>query len=241
METLQNYLKYLETYLRRKAKPFNGYILGLSGGLDSAVVAMLAKNAIGDKLLNVLINIDSSEEDMADARELCKVHNLNYLEINLSAEYHDLEKNLEKHQKLSDLSKINTKVRLRMVTLYALGQTNNKLVLGTDNMAELYTGYFTKHGDGAVDLFVINSLTKGEVREAARLLGVTPAIINKVPTAGLYIGQTDEKEMGITYEELDAFLLGKEVRPEVKNRALHLHKVSEHKRRKTVGPRKYKR
>lgn len=241
METLSQYLRVITRYLKRKAKGFNGYILGLSGGLDSAVVARLAQDAVGDQLLCVIIDIDSHPQDLEDARELCRVHGLKYLDINLSAEYHALVANLEQHAALNALSKINTKVRLRMVTLYALGQTHSKLVLGTDNLDELYTGYFTKHGDGAVDLFVINSLTKGEVREAAKLLGVTSAIVNKVPTAGLYLGQTDENEMGITYPELDAFLLGKPVSEHVKTRALALHRISAHKRDKTPRPRAYRR
>lgn len=241
MEALKHYLKYLTTYLKRKSQNFNGYILGLSGGLDSAVVALLAKQAIGDNLLNVIINIHSNPQDLADARELCAKHDLKYLEIDLSAEYDAIIANLEQNGPLIDLSKINTKVRLRMVTLYALGQSHQKLVLGTDNMAELYTGYFTKHGDGAVDLLVISSLTKGEVFAAGRILGVTEAILNKKPTAGLYDNQTDENELGMTYADLDAYLRGEDVYPEVAKKALYLHKISEHKRRPITRPREFKR
>ena len=161
-ETLQDYLSYLTRYLKRKARGFNGFILGLSGGLDSAVVALLAQKAIKDDLLCVIIDIDSTKRDMDDALELCRVHRLNYYHIDLTAEYNAIVKS-DQSKKLTDLSKINTKVRLRMLTLYALGQTLGKLVLGTDNKAELYTGYFTKHGDGAADLFVLSSLTKAEV------------------------------------------------------------------------------
>lgn len=241
METLDQYLKYLVRYLKRKAAHFNGYILGLSGGLDSAVVALLAHEAVGDKLLNVIINIHSSEDDLRDARALCATHKLNFLELDLSHEYDVLIANLEKNGPLSPLSKINTKVRLRMVTLYALGQTHGKLVLGTDNKVELYTGYFTKFGDGAADLLVLSSLTKGEVGEAAKLLGVNESIIHKVPSAGLYPLQNDEDELGVTYNELDAYLTGKEVKVEVVKKALSLHKISEHKRRPIVRPRELKR
>lgn len=236
-ESLQNYLQYLVRYLKRRARGFNGYILGLSGGLDSAVVALLAQKAVKDDLLCVIIDIESEKCDMDDALELCKLHNLNYYYIDLTAEYRAVVKKLEESKKLTELSKINTKVRLRMVTLYALGQTHSKLVLGTDNKAELFTGYFTKHGDGAADLFVLSSLTKGEVFAAARLIGVTPNIINKIPSAGLYVGQTDEAEMGIKYEDLDAFISGKEVSPSVKARAIELHRISNHKRRPIPRPR----
>lgn len=241
MEKLEQYLKYLVTYLKQKSNSFNGYILGLSGGLDSAVVSLLAKEAVGDKLLVVTINIHSSEEDLKHARNLALRHKLNFLELDLSAEYDALIKALEAKEPLTDISKINTKVRLRMTTLYALGQTEGKLVLGTDNMAELYTGYFTKWGDGAADILVLSSLTKSEVSEAARILGVTEEIINKAPTAGLYMGQTDEQEMGITYADLDAYLLGEEVYPQIAKKALYLHKVSEHKRRPIPRPKEFKR
>ncbi len=241
MKKLEQYLKYLVTYLKRKSQNFNGYILGLSGGLDSAVVALLAKKAVDDKLLSVIINIHSSAEDLTDARALCAKHDLNYIELDLSAEYDRLIATLEQNGPLIDLSKINTKVRLRMVTLYALGQTHGKLVLGTDNMAELYTGYFTKFGDGAADLLVLSSLTKGEVYKAGAILGVNESILHKKPSAGLYNGQTDENEMGISYAELDAYLLGEEVYPEVAKKALYLHKISEHKRRAIVRPREFKR
>lgn len=241
MPKLNEYIDYLEGYLKKKVQGFKGYILGLSGGLDSAVVALLAHKAVGDDLLCVMIDIDSDPHDIRDAISLCEKNNIRYLSINLSEEYHHLVNNLENHQELTELSKINTKVRLRMVTLYALGQTNGMLVLGTDNMAELYTGYFTKWGDGGVDLFVISSLLKSEVYEVGRRIGVTPNILKKAPSAGLYFGQSDEKELGISYDELDAFLVGKKVSKKVRERALYLHKISEHKRRKITAPKEYKR
>ena len=241
MPELDKYLLYLDRYLKQKVEGFSGYILGLSGGLDSAVVALLAHKAVGDNLLCVIIDIDSDPADIRDAISLCETNNIRYLNVDLSDEYHALVNNLEEHQTLNDLSKINTKVRLRMVTLYAIGQSNNLLVLGTDNWAELYTGYFTKWGDGGVDLYVISSLTKGEVFEVGRRIGVTQNILKKVPSAGLYIGQSDESELGLSYAELDAFLLGKSVSEKVSERIKHLHAISEHKRRKITAPREYKR
>ncbi len=241
MPELDKYLVYLDSYLKQKVKGFSGYILGLSGGLDSAVVALLAQKAIGDDLLCVIIDIDSDPADIRDAISFCEINNIRYLNVDLTDEYHALVNNLENHQPLNNLSKINTKVRLRMVTLYALGQSNNMLVLGTDNKAELYTGYFTKWGDGGVDLFVISSLTKGEVFEVGRRLGVTQNILKKIPSAGLYFGQSDESELGISYAELDAFLLGKRVSKKVSERITYLHKISEHKRRKIIAPKEFKR
>ena len=108
-------------------------------------------------------------------------------------------------------------------------------------MDERYTGYFTKYGDGAADLLPIVYLTKGEVVQASKMLGVPAHLAERVPSAGLFEGQTDEKEMGVTYKDLDAFLLGKAVDKEVEERILHLHKVSEHKRNDIPTPKPYER
>lgn len=238
METLLEYKKYLVKFLKRKANPFSGYILGLSGGIDSAVAAVLAQEAIGENLQCVFINVESNENDLNDARELAKKFGIKLIELDLTNHYHDLVKTYEKIMPLSTLSKINLKVRLRMVSLYALGQTTNKLVLGTDNKAELYTGYFTKYGDGGVDLLVLSDLNKGEVKELAKLIGVTSEIINKAPSAGLYAGQSDESEMGLTYAELDLFLDGKKIEATSEAKIARLHKVSAHKRDPLPRPRK---
>ena len=112
-------------------------------------------------------------------------------------------------------------------------------MLGTDNMDERYTGYFTKYGDGGVDLMPIAHLVKSEVMEAAEMLGVPSYLVKRVPSAGLFPGQTDEKEMGVTYRDLDAYLLGKEVNEETKKRIEHLHKISNHKREPIPTPVEY--
>ncbi|MGL5916143.1 MAG: NAD(+) synthase, partial [Culicoidibacterales bacterium] len=130
----------------------------------------------------------------------------------------------------------NLRARLRMTTLYALAQNNGYLVVGTDNAAEWHTGYFTKFGDGGVDLVPLVHLTKGQVREAARLVGVPEQVITKAPTAGLWEGQTDENEMGTTYDMIDAYLLGQPV-PEVDRKIIErLHTVSAHKRTTAAAP-----
>ena len=123
--------------------------------------------------------------------------------------------------------------------LYAYGQTHHMLVLGTDNMDEKYTGYFTKYGDGAADLLPIVYLTKGEVVAAAKMLGVPTSLAERVPSAGLFEGQTDEKEMGVKYADLDKYLLGGEVDEKVKERIEYLHRVSEHKRNDIPTPEEY--
>ena len=102
-------------------------------------------------------------------------------------------------------------------------------------MDEAYVGYFTKYGDGAADVLPIVRLTKAEVREAAKIYGVSDDLAERTPSAGLFEGQTDETEMGIKYDDLDAYLLGKKVPADVKKRIEHLHKISAHKR--TLIPR----
>ncbi|HZJ89278.1 MAG TPA: NAD(+) synthase [Bacilli bacterium] len=236
---MKKYKDYLVSYLKDYNKNFNGYILGLSGGLDSAVAALLAQEAVSDVLV-VIINIASTEKDLKDARNFVKDFKLRFLEINLTDEYNALVQNLESHMPLNELAKINLKARLRMVTLYSLGQTENKLILGTDNLAEIYTGYFTKYGDGAADLYVLSELTKTEVYELASLLSVPAYITSKVPSAGLYDTQTDEDEIGVTYALLDAFLRGEKIEATAEKRILHLHNISVHKREKITRPKRYK-
>ena len=128
-----------------------------------------------------------------------------------------------------------------MVALFAYAQEHSSLVLGTDNMDERYVGYFTKYGDGAADLLPIVYLTKSEVREAAKLYGLSSVLANRTPSAGLFEGQTDETEMGVSYKDLDDFLLGKEINPKAKERIEYLHKISEHKRVDIPTPKEFKR
>ena len=117
-----------------------------------------------------------------------------------------------------------------MSIFYAYGQKHNYLVLGTDNKDERYTGYFTKYGDGAADLYPIAKLVKGEVVEASKILGLSTRLAERVPSAGLFPGQTDEKEMGILYKDIDNYLLGKGAPQEAIDKIERLHRITEHKR-----------
>jgi NAD+ synthase len=142
---------------------------------------------------------------------------------------------------LDTATQSNLKARIRMSILYAYAQKHNYLVLGTDNKDERYTGYFTKHGDGACDILPIAHLLKGEVVEASKLLGISSHLAERVPTASLFEGQTDEKEMGVTYKDLDAYILGGKVDEEVELRIQHLHRISDHKRVPTPMPKEFDR
>ncbi|MBR0439418.1 MAG: NAD(+) synthase [Bacilli bacterium] len=242
---LEQYLDVIISFLKDYLNDshMDGYVLGLSGGVDSSLVAALSKKAIGkEKLTCIMMPIDSHPDDLKDAKELAKALDLNYVVLDASEAFHNIKDMFIKAGiELDTASLSNLKVRLRMSMLYAYGQKHRYLVLGTDNMDERYTGYFTKYGDGAADILPIVYLTKGEVVKASKLLGVPTRLAERVPSAGLFEGQTDEKEMGVKYSDLDNFLLGNKVDPKVEERILHLHKISEHKRKAIPTPPEFKR
>ncbi|MCQ2792832.1 MAG: NAD(+) synthase [Bacilli bacterium] len=229
--------KFLKDYL--ESSHCEAYILGLSGGVDSSLVAAIARKAVGkDRLFCYSLPIHSNPLDQKDAERVAKQLDLNFETIDLSKTYDSYIEDIN-GQNFDRLTKSNLKVRMRMVALFAYAQQHHGLVLGTDNMDESYVGYFTKYGDGAVDLLPIVYLTKQEVREACMYYGVSDDLANRIPSAGLFEGQTDEAEMGISYKDLDAFLLGKNVPSEVKEKIEHMHKISEHKRSPIPRPKPF--
>ena len=237
---LEQYLleieKFLKNYLEEAHQ--DAYVLGLSGGVDSSLVAAIARKAVGkDKLYCYAISIESDHKDIEDAIEVSKQLDVNLRVIDLTDTYYSFFKTLSADEKeFTRLTKSNLKVRMRMCSLFAFAQEKRGLVLGTDNADERYVGYFTKYGDGAADVLPIAHLTKAEVRDACRLYGLDDRLSNRVATAGLFEGQTDEGEMGITYKDLDDYLLGKEIPSEAKARIDYLHKISEHKRKSIPEP-----
>ena len=240
---LKEYLLEIENFLKKYLEESHckAYVLGLSGGVDSSLVAAVARKAVGkDKLFCYALDIESNPNDVIDAKKVAEELDLNLEVINLSKTYHSYLEDLNGKEFIR-LTKSNLKVRMRMVALFAFAQEKSGLVLGTDNMDERYVGYFTKYGDGAADVLPIVYLTKKEVREAAELYGLSSFLANRIPSAGLFEGQTDETEMGIKYEDLDRFLLGDKVEKSVEQRIEHLHKISEHKRAPIPMPKEYKR
>jgi len=226
-------------WLREKVSEANakGVVVGMSGGVDSAVVAGLCARAFPDKFMAVVMPSHSDPEDIEDALWVAEGFDIRPLEVNLSDVHTQIFEHVKKGLEsqgcdivAEKMSQGNLKARLRMSTLYTVANALNYLVVGTDNAPESYTGYFTKYGDGGVDLLPISSLTKAEVRVWARMLGLPLAISTRVPTAGLWPGQTDESELGLTYDQIDRYLLGEEVSPEVQERIETLHRRSEHKR-----------
>ena len=232
--TLKEYLKVIEKFVADYLVESHQkqYVLGLSGGVDSSLVAAICKNAVGkEKLTCIMMPIDSNPADLEDALDLAKQLDLNYLVIDGSKSFNKTVEEFKKQGiELDRATLANLKVRIRMTILYAYAQKVGGLVIGTDNKDERYTGYFTKYGDGGVDLLPIVHLLKREVVEACKIYGISDRLAERVPTAGLFEGQTDETEMGVKYEDLDNYLLGKEIDQKSKERIEHLHRISEHKR-----------
>jgi len=225
-----------------------GLVVGISGGIDSAVVACLIKKAFPDNSLGVILPIKSDKKDVQDGIATARACNIEYFEVDLEEEHIGIMNKVSNQLNNKNLFNTNAKrmtdanlrARLRMSTIYTIANNLNYLVVGTDNAAEVYTGYFTKYGDGGVDLLPIAALKKYEVYEWAKVLGVPNEVIEKQPSAGLWEGQTDEQEMGTTYEYIDSFLDGKSI-PE-KDLAIiqRLHRNSNHKRTTPPSPKSHK-
>jgi NAD+ synthase len=182
----------------------NGIIVGLSGGIDSATVAGLAARGLGsNRVLGAIMPAHSQRLDIEHAHLVANDFKIETVTVDLSDPFDSLIGILPPGNQMATA---NLKPRLRMLTLYHLANTRGLMVVGTGNRSELMVGYFTKYGDGGVDLLPLGSLYKRDVRAIAREIGVPASIIDKPPSAGLWDGQTDEAEMGITYEELDGVL-----------------------------------
>ncbi|RLI74661.1 NAD(+) synthetase [Archaeoglobales archaeon] len=214
----------------------NGVVLGLSGGVDSSCVAFLCVKALGkDRVLGLIMPERgvTKEEDVNDAMEICKILGIEYRYIEINDILNTIIKKVGEGCKIAVA---NLKPRIRMILNYYYANELNRLVAGTGNKTELLIGYFTKYGDGGVDFLPIGDLYKTEVRELAKYLGVPERIINKTPTAGLWVGQTDEGEIGMSYNELDKILIAIE-----KNNTENIEKAELEKVLKMIEGSKHKR
>ena len=209
----EDHVAVIEAFIAHhvEASGRKGVVLGLSGGLDSAVVAKLCAEAIGPRrVLGVGLPEGDGGRDIDDARAWAEALGIGWRVLDI----HPVAAAFESELRASRADRVargNIRARVRMTVLYYVANTERRLVMGTGNKSEILTGYFTRWGDGGVDLLPIGDLYKTQVRGMARHLGVPKRILDKVPTAGLWAGQTDEGELGISYDALDRILLGIEL------------------------------
>lgn len=229
----------LTEWLKEKVKEANcqGLVVGLSGGIDSAVVVALAKRAFPESCIGVVMPCHSNPEDAADANLVAEALQIPTKIVNLNSVFDSFLNVLNvQEEDLKTLTLYNIKPRLRMTTLYYWASKLNYLVAGTGNKSELTIGYFTKYGDGGVDLLPLANLVKKDVWGLADYLGIPEKIITKPPSAGLWENQTDEKEMCMTYKELDDYITTGNVDIAIKEKIEKMNRVSEHKRQMPAKP-----
>ena len=217
-----------------------GIIYGNSGGKDCTLVGALCKLATPN-VLGVIMPCQSSQNygsDRDDALRAGKHFGIEQIEIDLSQTKQalldalgDRLTEINAGESSLKMASVNINPRLRMTTLYALGQARGYLVAGTGNLDEATLGYFTKWGDGAHDFNPIADLTVGEIYEHLRYLNAPITIIEKAPSAGLYQGQTDESELGIKYSDVDKYLRGGEIPDDVRAKIESAKRRSAHKLR----------
>ena len=210
-----------------------GIVFGNSGGKDSALVGILCKAAC-DNTVGIIMPCASKRNfgiDARDGRELAEQYHIETRTVDLTAVRAAELEALQGVSELTDLAVSNIAPRLRMTTLYAVAAAEGRLVAGTGNRSEAYMGYYTKWGDGASDFNPISDLTATEVFAFLEYLGAPRSIIDKAPSAGLFDGQTDEDEMGVSYRAIDAWLTEGTASEEDREVIERFHARSEHKRR----------
>jgi NAD+ synthase len=230
MGQVEQMIRY--TYWKSGSK---GIVVGLSGGVDSAIAATFCCRAIGgDKVLGLTLPSNvSNPADIKDAAALCKHLGMDHRVISI-------DPMLEGFKTMPDFKESryllgNLMARIRMTVLYYHANREQKIVCGTSNRSEFMLGYCTKYGDNAADLQPILHLYKTEIYEYAKELGIPESIMKKAPSAGLWEGQSDEEEIGLSYEKIDAALrslevLGWQATTPIEEKVLELVRKSEHKR-----------
>ena len=238
-------VNFIRDYVSRAG--FDGAVLGLSGGIDSSLVAALACEAIGsEKVVGIMMPVDAEKDatNVNDAKDLAE-------SLGMKHELFELKQAVAAYDSLS-LDRValgNLTARLRMVTWYARANQENRIVLGTGNKSELMVGYFTKYGDGGSDMLPIGELYKSNIWDLSNHIGLPEKLVYKAPSAGLWPGQTDEGELGVTYRELDSILylhlekglnekdiIGWGIEEEKVEKVMRLMTQSEHKRNPLPRP-----
>ncbi len=216
-----------------------GIVYGNSGGKDCTLASILCKMAT-ENVLGVMMPCHSKANyttDIEDAKAVSEQYNIKNITVDISSTKDALAKEILKNMEISKDAGSNVAPRLRMTTLYTIGASLGYLVCGTGNKSERHMGYFTKWGDGACDFNPIADLSATEVFEFLRYLKAPISIITKPPSAGLFEGQTDETEMGVTYKQIDEFLETGKTEEKAMEIINLYHSRSEHKR---VMPKVYK-
>lgn len=233
-QELEERVEFIKNLLSQSGA--KGIVFGNSGGKDSALVGILCKKACDD-VLGVMMPCQSKRnygEDMQDAMAVAEKFSIDIVTVDLTAVKEAEMNAVGKVLEPTAQAQANIAPRLRMTTLYTIAQSRNALVAGTGNKSEGFMGYFTKWGDGAYDFNPIADLTVTEIYEFLTFLEAPENIIKKAPSAGLFEGQTDESEMGVTYADIDKYIAGEEVDEKAKAIIERYHRVSEHKRRMPV-------
>jgi len=237
-ELTQKLAAWIEKQVQNAGR--SGVVLGLSGGIDSAVVAVLCKKALPQTTLGVMLPCQSIEADMADAQVLAVKFDIKTTTVVLDSIYDSLIAAISLSDQTDDnrqkLARANLKPRLRMTSLYYIANQLGYLVVGTSNKSELTVGYYTKYGDGGSDIIPLGNLVKGRIKELAVYLGIPQQIIDKPPSAGLWSGQTDESEMGFSYEQLDTYITYGEGDQKVCKQIEDMVESSAHKRKPALIP-----
>lgn len=244
-EIHEKILTFIKGYVYKSKT--DGVVVGISGGIDSSLTAKLSVDALGnDSVIGLLMPENSSKpNDIQDAKELAELLGIHYETINITPIIDSFDDMCEHFDSQNKLVMGNLKPRIRMQILYYHANILNRLVIGTSNKTELLIGYFTKYGDGGVDFEPIGDLYKTQVWQLSKYLKIPQKIIEKKPSAGLWIGQTTEGELGIKYTILDSILYGsldlkmneKAIAKELNismnevQRILNMVKKAEHKRK----------
>lgn len=239
----------LVEWIRKKVNDAGcqGAVIGLSGGIDSSVTSLLCQKAFPENTLGIIMPCQSNPEDRVDAVKHAEKFGIKYKEIDLGDTYNQFLQTIENSDPEIELNEIinkdnldsaggslklalaNMKPRLRMTLLYYYANLNNYLVVGTDNRSELKLGYFTKYGDGGIDIAPLGNLVKLEVRGLAREMGIDQKIITKSPSAGLWDGQSDQDEIGLSYREIDYYIVDGEAEPETAAKVEEIAAANQHK------------